>query len=239
MGAGVGCGKRGGGVRMIGAISLMRRRHDIGPEQFSRHWLDVHGPLVLKMPGLQRYQQAHVIAALSAPAREMEAVNTPGTHTVQQVAEFLGVGAEQVAKTLIYLADGKPVAAVVRGGGSRLSLGNPPRGARLPAGLAPLTGPAAAATLRLRPGFVDAQRTASHIGAVQRLNGAVRRSGIRHLDKGEASRTSGVAIRDQAHALNGAERLEQGADRFLGSSEIQVSHVNVLHTKLLHTSLVI
>jgi uncharacterized protein (TIGR02118 family) len=56
---------------MIGAISLMRRRHDIGPEQFSRHWLDVHGPLVLMMPGLQRYQQAHVIAALSAPARVM------------------------------------------------------------------------------------------------------------------------------------------------------------------------
>jgi len=51
----------------------------------------------------------------AAPARETEVVSTPGTHTVQQVAEFLGVGAEKVAKTLIYLADGQPVAAVVRG----------------------------------------------------------------------------------------------------------------------------
>ena len=56
---------------MIGAISLMRRRRDIGREQFQKHWLDVHGPLVCAMPGLQRYQQAHVAATLSAPAEVM------------------------------------------------------------------------------------------------------------------------------------------------------------------------
>ena len=50
-----------------------------------------------------------------APVRETEVVSTPGAHTVQQVAEFLGVDADKVAKTLIYLADGQPVAAVVRG----------------------------------------------------------------------------------------------------------------------------
>ena len=53
---------------MIGAISLMRRRRDIGREQFARHWREVHGPLVCAMPGLRRYQQAHVVAELSAPA---------------------------------------------------------------------------------------------------------------------------------------------------------------------------
>ncbi len=51
----------------------------------------------------------------ATPSRALEAVNTPGTHTVQQVAEFLEVQPNQVAKTLIYLADGQPVAAVVRG----------------------------------------------------------------------------------------------------------------------------
>jgi len=56
---------------MIGAISLMRRRRDIGREQYSKHWLEVHGPLVCKMPGLKRYQQAHVMAELSAPAAVM------------------------------------------------------------------------------------------------------------------------------------------------------------------------
>lgn len=56
---------------MIGAISLMRRRPDIDRAAFQKHWVEVHGPLVCKMPGLRRYLQAHVTAALSAPARAM------------------------------------------------------------------------------------------------------------------------------------------------------------------------
>lgn len=56
---------------MIGAISLMRRRADISRAAYQTHWLDVHGPLVCAMPGLRRYQQAHVSEALSAPAEVM------------------------------------------------------------------------------------------------------------------------------------------------------------------------
>ena len=56
---------------MIGAISLMRRRPDIDQAEFRKHWLEVHGPLVCKMPGLRRYLQANVTEALSAPARAM------------------------------------------------------------------------------------------------------------------------------------------------------------------------
>jgi len=56
---------------MIGAISLMRRLPGINQAAFQKHWLEVHGPLVCAMPGLQRYQQAHVTAALSAPAEVM------------------------------------------------------------------------------------------------------------------------------------------------------------------------
>jgi prolyl-tRNA synthetase len=50
-----------------------------------------------------------------APAAEIETVHTPGAHTVEQVAEFLKVDVKDIAKTLIYLADGQPVAGMVRG----------------------------------------------------------------------------------------------------------------------------
>jgi hypothetical protein len=38
---------------MIAAISLIRRRQDLSPTQFRRHWLDVHGPLVCRFAGWQ------------------------------------------------------------------------------------------------------------------------------------------------------------------------------------------
>ena len=42
-------------------------------------------------------------------------VATPGQHTVEEVAKFLSVPESQVIKTLIFQADGRPVAALVRG----------------------------------------------------------------------------------------------------------------------------
>lgn len=44
-----------------------------------------------------------------------EAVPTPGAHTVQQVCEFLGVEEARIVKTLLCMADEKPVAALIRG----------------------------------------------------------------------------------------------------------------------------
>ncbi len=44
-----------------------------------------------------------------------EEVHTPGKHTVEEVTGFLGVSASRLVKTIIYLADGKPIAALVRG----------------------------------------------------------------------------------------------------------------------------
>ncbi len=46
-------------------------------------------------------------------AREL--VQTPGMTTIEQVSKFLGISPEQIVKTLIYWADGKFVAALVRG----------------------------------------------------------------------------------------------------------------------------
>ena len=56
-----------------------------------------------------------VTAEPSEPSRAMARVHTPDAHTVQQVCDFLHVPPERLVKTLILLADGKLVAALVRG----------------------------------------------------------------------------------------------------------------------------
>lgn len=49
------------------------------------------------------------------PYQPIRWVETPGAHTVDQVCKFLNVFPQQLVKTLIYIADGKPVAALIRG----------------------------------------------------------------------------------------------------------------------------
>ena len=56
-----------------------------------------------------------VIAEPAEAPRRHAKVNTPDAHTVQQVCDLLHCPRERLVKTLIYLADGKPVAALVRG----------------------------------------------------------------------------------------------------------------------------
>ncbi|NJB69385.1 prolyl-tRNA synthetase [Desulfobaculum xiamenense] len=53
--------------------------------------------------------------ACTAECPAIEEVATPGKHTVEEVAEFLGVPAERLVKTLLYVVDGAPVAVLVRG----------------------------------------------------------------------------------------------------------------------------
>ena len=49
------------------------------------------------------------------PTAEKTKVATPGKHSIADVSAFLKVPADKLVKTLIYLADGKPVAVLVRG----------------------------------------------------------------------------------------------------------------------------
>jgi prolyl-tRNA synthetase len=51
----------------------------------------------------------------SESVREKRVVPTPGQRTVEEVTAFLKVPAAKLVKTLLYLADGKPVAVLVRG----------------------------------------------------------------------------------------------------------------------------
>ncbi len=73
----------------------------------------------LPAPPDPRRERANVPEA--DPRREhanvppLEKVHTPDAHTVEQVCEFLGIAPAALAKTLIYIADGDPVAVLVRG----------------------------------------------------------------------------------------------------------------------------
>ena len=49
------------------------------------------------------------------PLAELKRVETPGKRKVDAVCEFLGIGPEKLVKTLVFMADGKPVAVLVRG----------------------------------------------------------------------------------------------------------------------------
>lgn len=49
------------------------------------------------------------------PAPPIEEVTTPDQHTIEEVCGFLKVPAQKLIKTLLYVVDGKPVAALVRG----------------------------------------------------------------------------------------------------------------------------
>ncbi len=54
-------------------------------------------------------------SAKDTPMHAMEKVDTPDVKTVEEVTEFLSIKPDQLVKTLIFMADGDPVAALVRG----------------------------------------------------------------------------------------------------------------------------
>jgi len=61
---------------------------------------------------------AEVKADYSYPEEEeklLEKIATPGVRSVEEVSAFLGVPASKLVKTLVYTADGKPVAVLIRG----------------------------------------------------------------------------------------------------------------------------
>lgn len=46
---------------MIRRVSLLSRKPELTHEEFVDHWENVHGPLALKVPGIRRYVQSHII----------------------------------------------------------------------------------------------------------------------------------------------------------------------------------
>lgn len=46
---------------MIKSVSLLVRKAGMTHEQFTKHWVEIHAPLALKVPGLRRYVQSHIV----------------------------------------------------------------------------------------------------------------------------------------------------------------------------------
>ena len=59
------------------------------------------------------------VAVVAEPSteemKELKEVHTPGVHTIEELENFFKLSADKFAKTLVYVADGKTVAVVVRG----------------------------------------------------------------------------------------------------------------------------
>ena len=45
---------------MIKTVGLLTRKSSWTHEQFMKHWVEVHAPLALAVPGLRRYVQNHI-----------------------------------------------------------------------------------------------------------------------------------------------------------------------------------
>ena len=52
---------------MIKRISILTRRPEYSPDTFRKHWLEVHGPLAQKVPGIRRYIQNHITESVHHP----------------------------------------------------------------------------------------------------------------------------------------------------------------------------
>jgi uncharacterized protein (TIGR02118 family) len=50
---------------MIKTVTLLKRRPDLTSEEFHRHWREIHGPLVLALPGVLRYVQCRPLAMIA------------------------------------------------------------------------------------------------------------------------------------------------------------------------------
>ena len=52
---------------MIKRVSILTRKQSYTPEAFATHWLEVHGPLAQKVPGIRRYVQNHITETTRHP----------------------------------------------------------------------------------------------------------------------------------------------------------------------------
>ncbi len=64
---------------------------------------------------MEKAQGVPAAHAVSAEGGAYQKISTPGKHTVADVGAFLKLPAQQFIKTLLFIADGKPVAVLVRG----------------------------------------------------------------------------------------------------------------------------
>jgi len=52
---------------MIKSVTLLTRKPGLTHEQFMRHWVEIHAPLALKVPGIRHYVQTHLLEERTRP----------------------------------------------------------------------------------------------------------------------------------------------------------------------------
>jgi len=89
-----------------------------------------------------------------------------------------------------------------------------------------------AATRSFRTSFIDVQRSAVQVCAIQAVD-CILRFGIDcHFDECEASWLPGIPVGNNVNAIYGSVRLEHGTKRIFGCSEAKVAYKNVFHSGL-------
>jgi hypothetical protein len=88
---------------------------------------------------------------------------------------------------------------------------------------------ASAAWLGFRLRHVDVEGSSIEFASVQPGNGLVRLAIVAHLDESEASGAAGFAICDHVDAVDGAVRLEHGANCVFGSPEAEITYKDICH----------
>jgi uncharacterized protein (TIGR02118 family) len=63
---------------MIKTVGLLTRKPGWTHEQFMKHWIEVHAPLALAVPGLRRYVQNHIQDERTRADIETTAVEVDG-----------------------------------------------------------------------------------------------------------------------------------------------------------------
>lgn len=63
---------------MIKTVGLLTRKPGWTHEQFMKHWVEVHAPLALAVPGLRRYVQNHIVGERRRSDIEETAVEIDG-----------------------------------------------------------------------------------------------------------------------------------------------------------------
>src|SRR5262245_48108852 len=80
---------------MVKMIICLRRRPDLTPEAFQKHWRDIHAPLVAKHAttfGIKRYAQAYAFDTAPAGGRP-EGVDGVGEVWIESVEAFRAAAA--------------------------------------------------------------------------------------------------------------------------------------------------
>ena len=81
--------------------------------------------------------------------------------------------------------------------------------------------------LRLRTSFVDVQRSAIQVSAIEPVDCRVPFRIHAHFDKGKTSRLPRVTISNDVNSIDAAVRLKNRTDGLLGGSETEVTYKDV------------